>query len=132
MTKTRRINVHLTQTTLDAAAGAPGISPGVNRIADRYREIVAGTEIEKRFTVCELDLIREACMGWAAEPAATIRGGPALEVSDALRELADKYAVDAASLLARLQALSYPEEVALVDSIERYWQSVSATQEGER
>lgn len=117
----RRATIYLTDRA-EAVLGTGSLSGTVNRIADRYYEIVRRSRPD--LTPAELDAVRDACSGWLAEPAATIAGGVALEVQDALDDgLAER--VDGAALVAKLSALTYAQEVALVDSVEQYWRSVS-------
>lgn|SRR5574340_1298053 len=99
------------------------LSGTINRIADRYGEIMRRTRVEDRFTPAELDALRAVANGWFAEPAATIAGGLALEFEDSMEDGCPD-GVDPSELLAKLRALTYAEDVALVDSIERYWRRV--------
>ena len=66
----------------EAVLGRGPLSSAINRVADRYYEIVRRSRID--LSPGELDAVRDALNGWLAEPAATIAGGPALEVDDAL------------------------------------------------
>jgi hypothetical protein len=122
-----KITAHLTPETLDACNARGSVSGTINRAIGRYVELIERERIEEQFTASELDAIRDALGGWHAEPAAMVAGGPALEVSDALEDgLADSHGVDGGTLLSKLAGLSYPQEVALVDAVERYWHAVSA------
>ena len=113
-----RKNVYLSERTLEQLDG-DGLSSRITQIVDRYSEMVRRIRIEKKFTEAERNLIRDACLSWLPEPAATIFGGVALEVEDSLPDRLDaKWQVDAQTLLTKLAALSPGEEVALVDWIE--------------
>lgn len=110
--------------TLDLGGG-DSLSGTINRLADRYYEIVRRSRID--LSPGELDAVRDALNGWLAEPAATIAGGPALEVEDALPDgLAERHGIDGPALVAKLRGLTYAQEVALVDAVEQYWRTVSA------
>lgn len=109
----------------EAVLGRGPLSSAINRVADRYYEIVRRSRID--LSPGELDAVRDALNGWLAEPAATIAGGPALEVEDALPDgLAERHGIDGPALVAKLRALTYAQEVALVDAVEQYWRTVSA------
>jgi len=113
-----RKNVYLPDRILDALSGHGSLSGRITTILDRYHEMVRRTRIHQKFSERELGLMRAACNGWHAEPAAAVFGGVALEVEDALPDgLADEWEVDAAALLQKLRALSPGEEIALVEAV---------------
>lgn len=119
----RRTTIYLTDRAEAVLGGGESLSGSVNRLADRYYEIVRRSRID--LPPPELDAIRDALNGWLAEPAATIAGGPALEVEDALPDgLAERHGIDGPALVAKLRALTYAQEVALVDAVEQYWRTV--------
>lgn len=120
----KRTSTYLTDRTLQIAGDGDSLSGALNRIVDRYGEICRRTRVEDRFTPAELDALRSVVNGWLAEPAATIAGGLALELEDAGPEIGDQFGIDRAALLGKLRALTFAEEVALVDAIERYWRKV--------
>jgi len=39
---------------------------------------------------------------------------------------AERHGIDGPALVAKLRALTYPQEVALVDAVEQYWRTVAA------
>lgn len=120
----RRATVYIADRA-EAVLGGDNLSGAINRVADRYYELVRRSRID--LAPAELDAVRDALNGWLAEPAATIAGGPALEVEDALPDgLAERYGIDGPALVARLRALTYAQEVALVDAAEQYWRTVAA------
>ena len=119
----RRTTIYLTDRAEAVLTGGESLSGSINRIADRYYEIIRRSRID--LSPAELDAVRDALTGWLAEPAATISGGPALEVEDALADgLAERHGIDGRALVAKLRGLSYAQEVALVDAVEQFWRSV--------
>lgn len=110
---------------LDAAIGVLGsgtVSSRVNRIGDRYAEIIRRVQIEKRLDEAEWNLVRDSLNGTLHEPASQIRGvWQGVEDSITLDGLAEKWGVDGDALLAKLRDLTYVEEVALVEAVERWW-----------
>ncbi len=118
----RRTTIYLTDRAESVLAGGESLSGAVNRVADRYYEIVRRARIN--LSPAEIDAIRDALNGWLAEPAATIAGGPALEVEDALADgLAERHGIDGPALVDKLIKLTFAQEVALVDLIERWWRA---------
>jgi len=118
--KAQRKNVYLDARTLDLIGRDDSLSGSIRRIADRYTEIIRRERPLERFAPAELDAIRDACLSWAAEPAATIIGGIAREVRDAdIDGLGRKWGVDAAALAAKIDALTAAQQIALMDWIER-------------
>lgn len=113
-----RKNIYLPAHILASLQGHGSLSGRITTVLDRYHEMVRRTRIERKFTAGEISLMRDACNGWLPEPAAALFGGVALEVEDAAGDgLAEKWGVDAKSLLKKLEALTPGEEVALVDLI---------------
>lgn len=121
----KRTSTYLTDRTLQVAGDGDSLSGSINRIIDRYGEICRRLRVEDRFTSAELDALRAVANGWLAEPAATIAGGLALEVADANPDAFEAFNVDRRALLSKLRDLDYAHEVAMVDSIERYWRKVA-------
>lgn len=108
----------------EAILGRGPLSSAINRVADRYYELVRRSRVD--LSPSELDAVRDALNGWLAEPAATIAGGPALEVEDALPDgLAERHGIDGPALVAKLRGLTYAQEIALVDAVEQYWRTVA-------
>lgn len=125
----KRTTIYLTDRAQAVLAGGESLSGTINRIADRYYEILRRSRID--LSEPEINAVRDALNGWLAEPAATIHGGPALEVEDALEDgLAERHGIDGRALVAKLRALTYAQEVALVDSVEQYWRGVAAEDDG--
>ena len=122
----KRVTVYVADATLLAAEPAGSLSGGINRAADRYREICRRSRIADQFAPGEWEAVLDALRGWLAEPAAMIAGGPAAEVEDAMADgLAEQHGIDGPALGRKLRSLSYADEVALVDAVERYWHRVS-------
>lgn len=107
----RRQNVYFPDPIIDYLSGAESLSGRVTQIIDRYRETLRRTKIEQKFTPDEMFAIRFACLGWLADPAATIFGGIALELEDSGA---------AAELVAKIGTLSPWDQVALVEYIETH------------
>lgn len=125
----KRTTIYLTDRAQAVLAGGESLSGTINRIADRYYEILRRSRID--LTPAELDAVRDALSGWLAEPAATIAGGPALEVEDALPDgLAEKWGIDGPALVGKLRALTFAQEVALVDATEQYWRAQATEADG--
>lgn len=104
------------------AHGTVSLSGRITRIADRYGEILTRTRIQERFTPDEWDAICHIVIRLPQEPAASIRG-LAVGVGDILphEQLADPWPIDVDALLEKLRALSYTEEVALMEAVEQWW-----------
>ena len=125
----KRTTIYLTDRAEAVLAGGDSLSGSINRLADRYYEIMRRSRID--LTPAELDAVRDALNGWLAEPAATIAGGPALEIEDALPDgLTDKWSIDGPALVAKMRALTYAQEVALVDAVEQYWRAHAQESDG--
>lgn len=92
----------------------------VNSIIDRYGEICARNR--PQLTEREWLAVCDCCNGTWFTPAATLDGGALANVEDS-PELGEKWDLDQPALQRKLAALSYCEQVALVDTIERFWAS---------
>lgn len=123
----KRTSTYLSDRTvdiLDAAMGDVGsLSGEINKFIDRYNEVIRRHRgVVDQFSAAELNALRDVCNGWAAEPATTISGGLAMELADSLPDgIAEKWEIDADALLAKLRALPYADELALVAGIESWW-----------
>ena len=126
-TKAKRTSTYLSPRTvdiLDAAMGDVGsLSGEINKSIDRYNEVIRRHRgVEQQFSGAEMNALRDVANGWVAEPAARIAGGLALEFSDSLPDgIAEKWEINADALLAKLRALTYADELALVAGIEAWW-----------
>ena len=103
-----------------AGQGGESLSGAVNRIGDRYGEIVRRSLPD--MMPAEWCLLADALNGVLHEPASQIALLPA-EVEDHIQlEGSDhKWSVDGEALVERLRAMSYVERVAIVDVCERFW-----------
>ena len=90
----------------------------INAIVDRYGEICARNR--PQLTEGEWMAVCDCCNGTWFAPASTLVGSVLTNVEDT-PELADKWDIDQPALQRKLAALSYCEQVALVDMIERFW-----------
>lgn len=108
----------------DAAEQLLGdISSGrVNQVLDRYAEILRRERIEKLFTDAQWNALRDMLNGTLSEPAELIRGSLAMSWEDSIEDgIAEKWDVDPQSMQQKLAALTYVQEVAIVEAVERWW-----------
>lgn len=99
-------------------------SKTVNRALDRYAEIMRRERVEKLFSDAEWSALRDMLNGTISEPAAMIRGSLAQGWDDSQDDgIAEKWAVDPAAMAGKLRALTYPQEVAVINSVEQWWRS---------
>ncbi len=123
----KRTTLYLNAPIAAAVAGAESISGRLGAVCDRYAEILRRARILPRFTEQELDALRDCCNGTWFEPAQLIDGAVLANFEDSLVDgLAEKWAIDSAALSDKLRALTYAEQVALVEEIERYWRESAA------
>lgn len=101
--------------------GGTGLSHRLAQIADRYLEMLRRTALPA-FSDAEMDALRDSNNGTWHEPAAMIRGALWIGVEDSLPDgLADKWGIDGEALVEKLRALTFAQEVRLVEQIERWW-----------
>lgn len=115
-------------THLQAIIGVTGSESGittskrVNVIGDRYSEILRRERIERRFSDAEWCALRDMLNGTISEPAELIRGSLQMAWEDSIEDgLAVKWGVDASLLQEKLVALTYVQEVAVIEAVERWW-----------
>lgn len=111
---------------LEKAIGASpsSISGRLVTIGDRYSEIVRRQRVETKFAEAELNALRDCCNGTLFEPAQLIDGAILANFEDsAIDGLYDKWTIDGPATAAKIAALSYPEQVALVEAIEQWWRT---------
>ncbi|WP_019022937.1 hypothetical protein [Thioalkalivibrio sp. ALE23] len=97
-------------------------SGAINTAVDRYLEVVRRSM--PAFQLNEWGLIFESLNGvWMQEGAGMIEGSLKLGISDSisLDRLDQKWEVEGDALLAKLQALTYCQQVAVIDAAERFW-----------
>ena len=123
----KRTSTYLSDRTVAILAAAMGdggsLSGEINKFIDRYNEVIRRHRgVFEQFSEAEMTALRDICNGWIAEPAATLAGSMALRVADSLPDgIAVKWGIDAPALLAKLRALPYADELALVAGIEAWW-----------
>lgn len=108
----------------DAAERLLGeISSGrVNQVLDRYAEILRRERVEQLFAAPEWSALRDMLNGVISEPAGMIRGSLAMGWEDSLEDgIAEKWDVAPAALLTKLQALTFAQEVAVIESVAAWW-----------
>lgn len=94
----------------------------VNQVLDRYAEILRRERIEKLFTDAQWNALRDLLNGTLSEPAELIRGSLAMSWEDSIEDgIAEKWDVDPQSMQQKLAALTYVQEVAIVEAVERWW-----------
>lgn len=110
----------------ERASDAHPATTVVNAVADRYLQVIRRCRptLSRQEWLLVCDSLNSTITWDNAELLAATWAG--IEDSIKLDGLADKWGVDGPGLVARLQALSYPETVAMVDTVERFWHLVSA------
>lgn len=100
-------------------------SQRIANICGRYSEIVKLESPLNKFTFPELGLLRECFENKIIKTAGIIRYIPH-KIEEAIEEkrLDDKYEVNKKKLLVKLKKLSYVQNVALIEHIEEYWDSI--------
>lgn len=124
----KRTTIYLSPPLAAALAGieAGGQSRRLGVIADRYAETTRRARIAQKFSAAELNAFRDCCNGTFFEPAPLIDGAVLANFADSLEDgLAEKWEIDADAAVAKLRALSYADQVALVEDIETYWRGVA-------
>lgn len=101
--------------------GGTGVSHRLAQIGDRYLEILRRTPLPD-LSEAEMQALRDVNNGTWHEPATVIRGTLWIGVDDSLPDgLSEKWQIDSAALVAKLRAMSYVQEVKLVEQIEKWW-----------
>jgi hypothetical protein len=110
-------------TALAHNGGGRGLSHRLAQVGDRYLEGLRRARAGwPPFTEAEWSLLRDAMNGTVHEPAAMIAHiDQGIEDAIALDKLDAKWGVDGPALLAKLRALDFMQEVALVEQIESWW-----------
>lgn len=97
-----------------------GDAARVQQICDRYAEIVRREQalLSRQFSDPELHLIAQVLKGVSFDDAAACRGvWLAVEARIIEEELDQQWKVDGEKLLAKMKALSYAQEVALIEAL---------------
>lgn len=115
---------------LEAIIGATGDETGittskrVNVIGDRYAEILRRERVEKMFSEAEWNALRDMLNGTLNEPASLIAGSLAQGWDDALQDgIAEKWGVDDFEMTRRLAGLSFPQQIAVIEAVEKWWRA---------
>lgn len=125
--KTKRLNFWAPDNVIEEiATRREDFSDSIREGLGRYYYLLAlgRHQLKGVFAQGELGLMLDLCNGTIFEPHSLI-GGIAANCEDAEDFYYDeKWKVDRKTLLAKLKALPYGEEAALVDAIERWWKRV--------
>lgn len=99
------------------------ISSGrVNQVLDRYAEILRRERVEQLFSEAEWSALRDMLNGVVSEPAGMIRGSLLMGWEDSLEDgIAEKWDVDPAVMGDKLRGLSFAQEVAVIEAVQRWW-----------
>lgn len=124
---TKRTSIYLNPPIEAALIHADSISGRIGNICDRYAQIVRRARIAQRFSGAELNALRDCCNGTIFSPAELISGAVLANFEDSAPDgLYDKWGIDGAATAAKLRTLTYVDQVALVEDIERFWVGVSS------
>lgn len=97
-------------------------SHSINRALDRYYEIIRRERVERLFSEAEWSALRDMLNGTMSEPAGMCAGSLAMSWADSLEEgIAEKWGLDPAGMAEKLRALTYPQELAVIEAVERWW-----------
>ena len=123
---TKRTSIYLNPPLSEALKGADSISGRLGQICDRYAETNRRARIAQRFSEAELNAFRDCCNGTIFGPAGLIDGAVLANFEDSAPDgLYEKWVIDAPATIAKLRALTYPDQVALVEDIEIFWRGVA-------
>lgn len=125
---TKRTTIYLNPPIAAALAdvGEGSTSGRLGAICDRFAEIKRRARIRQRFSEGELMAVRDCCNGTWFEPAALIDGAVLANFEDSIQDgIAEKWEIDAQAAIVKLRALTFAEQVALVEDIEAFWRSVA-------
>jgi len=104
------------------------LSGAISRAVMRYLSVLAyeRRELRPQFSPAECGLILDACNGIAFMDSFSVRLFPE-GVRDAIEmdRLDQKWQVDGPSLLAKLDATTFSQRMALVDAVQRWWGSTT-------
>jgi hypothetical protein len=96
----------------------------VNQALDRYSEILNRERIDAHFSDPQWSALRDMLNGVLSEPAHWQRGSLAMGWKDSQPDgLADKWGVNAELMEYKLAALTYPQELAVIESVEAWWRA---------
>ena len=120
-----RATIFISPPLMAVIGDVPKLSSRLAVIADRYTEILRRARIDTRFSEAEFNAIYDCCNGTWFEPAQLIVNAVLANFDDSLIDgLAEKWEIDAGEVIAKLRALTYADQVALVEKIEQFWRGV--------
>ena len=125
----KRTTIYLNEPLAAALTGLAqrGQSARLGDIADRFAEITRRARIAQRFSEADLMALRDCCNGTWFQPAKLIDGAVLANFTDSGPDgLYEKWSIDSAAVVEKLQGLSFPDQVALVEDIETFWRGVAA------
>ena len=129
-----RINLRgndLITAAMNNNGGGTGITARITQICDRYAEIMRRSL--PRLSATELEAVQAAMVSRQPTNASAVRGMIWLAVEDALIDgLAEKHEIDGPALVGKLKALTYPEDVALLEVVEAHWTRVERKRRAEQ
>lgn len=115
---TKLPSMYLTDKSLQLlATPSDSLSGAINRTIDRYHQILKHIELPP-FTAAEIATLLSATQGVLYEPAEMIAGLWDLE-NELVDDLTGKIDPTDAALVEKLKALSFPQEVALLEHLEQ-------------
>ena len=115
----KNTSIYLNPPIRAAIDGAESVSGRLGSICDRYAEITRRAKIEGIFSADELNAFQDCCKGSIFSPAKYFSGAVMIIFDDALGGgLAGKWGIDATAAINKLAALTYVEQVALIEYIE--------------
>lgn len=122
MSKTRPVGIRLSRALAEQHGDIS--SHSINRSLDRYHEILRRERVERIFSEAEWSALRDMLNGTLSEPASMCAGSLAMGWADSLEDgIAEKWGLDAAEMAEKLRALTYPQELAVIEAVERWWRS---------
>jgi hypothetical protein len=123
---TKRTSIYLNPPIEEALKGADSISGRLGQICDRFAEINRRARIQQRFSAAELNALRDCSNGTWFDPAKLIDGAVLANFEDSAPDgLYAKWGIDGPATADKLRGLSYADQVALVEDIEKFWQAVT-------
>lgn len=120
MSKTRPVGIRLSRALSEQHGDIS--SHSINRALDRYYEILRRERIERMLSESEWNALRDMLNGTVSEPAGMCAGSLAMSWADSLEDgIAEKWGLDPAGMAEKLRALTYPQELAAIEAVERWW-----------
>jgi hypothetical protein len=123
----KRTSAYLTNRTFEVLGNPENFSGELNKIIDRYGEILRRSRIEKRFNEKEWALILDVLKDqYARSPATALENAVFLAVEEVEEDLSlhKMSETEHKKLLEKIKALSYAEQVCLIEAIEREYREL--------